>query len=36
MPNNHFLLAGRSYRMFDDKYVDFDNATDQCANLGAR
>lgn len=27
---------GRSYRMFDDKYVDYDNATEQCRNLGAR
>ena len=27
---------GKSYRMFDDMYVDFDNATDRCQELGAR
>jgi len=26
----------RSYRMFDDKYVTFENATQQCQDLGAR
>ncbi|XP_059091847.1 uncharacterized protein LOC131887293 isoform X2 [Tigriopus californicus] len=27
---------GKSYKMFDDAYVEFDNATDHCNELGAR
>merc|ERR550519_634617 len=26
----------RGYRMFDEEYVEWDNATDKCADLGAR
>ena len=27
---------GKHYKMFDDKYVEFEEAVDQCEDLGAR
>lgn len=40
----HFMLfqyistcsIGRGYRLFDNIYVDFENATEKCNSLGAR
>ena len=31
-----FFSSGKHYRMFDDKYVEFENATKHCDDLGAR
>ena len=30
------LFLGKHYRMFDDRYVDFETATHHCEELGAR
>ena len=31
-----YLEIGKAYKMFDDQYMEFDNATQHCTNLGAR
>lgn len=31
-----FFSSGKHYRMFDDKYVEFENATKHCEDMGAR
>ena len=30
----HFV--GKAYKMFDDQYMEFDNATEHCTGLAAR
>ena len=31
-----YFEIGKAYKMFDDQYMEFDNATQHCTNLGAR
>ena len=30
------ILSGKAYKMFDDQYMEFDNATEHCTGLAAR
>ena len=29
-------FTGKAYKMFDDQYMEFDNATEHCTGLAAR
>ena len=29
-------FSGKAYKMFDDQYMEFDNATEHCTGLAAR
>ena len=31
-----YNFVGKAYKMFDDQYMEFDNATEHCTGLAAR